>query len=233
MEDNFVALDGLSLPEAFQRFVLQDPTVMPVGQEVIRLEPSHRSVFEEGQAPGYFIDYRWPLKISSSELAFRFVSRPIYWLGDPLPKAPRIIKEAAEALCRRIEELRRVLIEGHLLATGTFTRTGAVTPIDSLQWGRETIEIDIQNGDLIEIVSNKPAVLWTGIRFFAAKRAQNKFKATKRVETIVTAKRDCTEWLIEEMLRSPNVRPAPKTQWWEAAQSKWGKRLSRRGFDGA
>ena len=40
MEDNFVALDGLSLPEAFQRFVLQDPTVMPVGQEVIRLEPS-------------------------------------------------------------------------------------------------------------------------------------------------------------------------------------------------
>ena len=39
MEDNFVALDGLSLPEAFQRFVLQDPTVMPVGQEVIRLEP--------------------------------------------------------------------------------------------------------------------------------------------------------------------------------------------------
>lgn len=233
MEDDFSALDGLSLPEAFRIFVLQHPSVLAIAKDVLRQHPNYRQVFEEGQTPGIYVDYRWPLKIEPSELAFRFVSKPIYWLDAPLPEAPQIVEQAAVILCDRLERLRALLIEGRLLATGTFVRTGTITPIDSLQWARETIEIDVKNGDLVELVKYKPVVLWSGIRFSAARQMKNKSKASSRVETTGVAKHECTEWLVGLMLESPDIRPQPKSYWWKLAQSKWENRLSRRGFDAA
>lgn len=135
-------LHGLSLIEGFKKFVLDDPEVVALSKPVVAADEGHAAVFRDGQAPGPFVDFHWPLDLSASEIAFRFVSLPHG--DDPTPSAA--ICAVSKALADRIGALREILAGGKLVAFGTFADTGIEGPIGRLQWLRSGISIDVSNG---------------------------------------------------------------------------------------
>ncbi len=76
-------MHGLSLAEAFQRFVLNHPDVVPLANAAMKLDRSYEGVFREGQYPGHYVKFSWPLDISAEDLAIDFV-RPFIFSLDRL-----------------------------------------------------------------------------------------------------------------------------------------------------
>src|SRR6266498_3379952 len=73
-------LFGLSLADAFRKFVLDDPRVIAVGRSLVQQERMYGEVFSEGHYPGPWIDYGWRLDVTQDELAFQFVRPIIFWI---------------------------------------------------------------------------------------------------------------------------------------------------------
>jgi hypothetical protein len=161
-------LVGLSLCDAFQKLVLDDSKIIGLGKLVVGEDDRHRSVFTEGQYPGWYLTYQWPLDIEVDDLAFDFV-RPIVFSipGPPLPKASVAMRDVAAAIVEKLQTLRRMLVSGEIVANGTFEKTGSFGPIHRLQWARRGLSIDIKSGDLFQEIDRKDAVQWTGLIFEA------------------------------------------------------------------
>jgi hypothetical protein len=66
-------LNGLSLAEAFRKFVINDPEVVALAKRLLKAESRHSAVFHEGQVPGPFVSFHWPIDATASALEFRFV----------------------------------------------------------------------------------------------------------------------------------------------------------------
>jgi hypothetical protein len=164
-------LHGMTLAQAFRRFVLDDPEVAAVGQLVIS-QHGHADVFLRGQCPGPFVDYRWPLATNPSELAHHFVWVIIHFVGEPDPGPPPIIEHAARLLVGRIERLKRALVGGRVIARGTFAASGTVLEIDSLQWMRENMWIDVVNSDLCSGIYARAEPVWTGVSLIATSKGR-------------------------------------------------------------
>ena len=115
-------LHGLSLIEGFKEFVLNDPEVVALSKHVVAAHKGHAAVFRDGQAPGPFIDFHWPLDLSASEIAFRFVSLPTG--DDPTPSAAiSAVSRAKRAILDWLAVRRRVLLRRRRkgrLATGSY-----------------------------------------------------------------------------------------------------------------
>lgn len=156
-------LFGCSLAQAFQRFVLEDPEVAFLGKRIVLQERRHQEVFREGQFPGRMVDFAWPLDLTSKDLAYNFVRAPFLIAGEPLPQAPASIQQVASIMVDRFLALKRNLVDGRVIARGTFVRTGIVGTIDPLQWSRHGASIDVRNSDLLLQENYKPVPLWTGI----------------------------------------------------------------------
>jgi hypothetical protein len=152
-------LNGLSLTEAFRRYVIGDPEVAALAKRVLKTDPSESAVFLEGQAPGPFIGFHWPLDLTASALAFRFVSLPT---GDPRTPSTAI-SAVSEVLADRIAALRDILGGGKVVAFGTFLLTGIEGPIGRKQWIRRGMSIDVSNGDLCEDQDHRAIPKWTGL----------------------------------------------------------------------
>jgi hypothetical protein len=60
-----------------------------------------------------------------------------------------------------------------------------------------------------------------------------KSKAVEAVKTRQQAWRECSEWLEEEMRKSPGHKPFPKPHWRAEAAARWRTLLSHRAFDDA
>ena len=161
-EDAAARLSGCSIVQAFRKCVLQDPEVTTSSKR-LRDYTRHRSVFEEGQFPGPMIDYRWPLDLTAEGLAYDFVRIGIMFIGDPLPKASPEIEHTATIMVDRWQRLRQRLIDGELMARGTYAQSGELRPIDQYQWARQGLSIEVQSGDLIEFENRKAIVRWSGI----------------------------------------------------------------------
>jgi hypothetical protein len=149
-------LFGLSLSEAFRQFVLEDPEISALGKMIVEQEGSHVEVFRDGQYPGPIVDFVWPLDVSASDLVFQFV-RPVVIMipGPPIPKGSDAIQRVSSALADRLQSLRRMLIDGQIVAHGTFVNTGTFGPINRLQWARSGLSIDVKSGDLLHEVNKK------------------------------------------------------------------------------
>ena len=160
---NAQALDGLSLAEAFARCVLNDPAVLSLAVLVTQRDKTHMSVFREGRYPSRYIEYAWPLDISPDDLAFQFVRPVAFYIGEPLPIASREILDVSTILVARIREIKSLLTSGSVIARGTFAKTGLVSDVGRLEWGRREIYIDVQNSDLLETHRNEPVVKWSGL----------------------------------------------------------------------
>lgn len=237
-------LHGLSLIEGFKKFVLDDPEVVALSKPVVAADEGHAAVFRDGQAPGPFVDFHWPLDLSASEIAFRFVSLPHG--DDPTPSAA--ICAVSKALADRIGALREILAGGKLVAFGTFADTGIEGPIGRHQWIRGGISIDVSNGDLCEGQDYRALPKWTGLSLrlpdvplpanqsqngTASKVADVPLKAKTQIQTKENCRLECVVWLTEIMSASREYRTESKKKLWAKAQRKWPKKFGWRAFETA
>lgn len=155
-------LNGLSLAEAFSKYVLGDPDVTALAALVLKQDEAYMAIFREGRYPGPYVEYAWPLDITADELAYQFVRPVVYFLG-PDPTISKEIRDVSAALVARIGMIRELLTSGKIIARGTFARTGIVSEVARLQWARRESYIDVQNSDLLEDDHGKHVVKWSGL----------------------------------------------------------------------
>jgi hypothetical protein len=113
-----VYLNGLSLTEAFRRYVLNDPEVVALAKCLSLTGGGKSAVLVEGQAPGGIVDYHWPLDATTASLEYRFVASHLTIVGDPDPVPSAMISRVSEALASRLGGLRYVLESGTISAFG-------------------------------------------------------------------------------------------------------------------
>jgi hypothetical protein len=237
-------LNGLSLTEAFRRYVIGDPEVVALAKRVLKTDPGESAVFLEGQAPGPFVDFHWSLDATSSAIAFRFVASPLVIIGDPLPTPSEAISAVSEVLADRIGALRDVLVGGKVVAFGTAMQTGIEGPIGRLQWIRSGISIDVSRGDLCDGQDHRAVPKWTGLSLrlpdasLSPNQSQNgpplkivevPRKAKAQIPTKEKCRVDCVAWL-ETMMSNPEIVPRSIDDLWAEAQLKWPNKLSKRAF---
>jgi hypothetical protein len=156
-------LDGLSLAEVFDRYVLNDPAVVSLAAFVTQQNNMYTNVFREGQYPGPYVKYAWPLDITPDELAFQFVRPVVFFTDEPDPVISKEILDVSTILVARIREIKTLLTAGSVIARGTFAKTGLVSDVGRLEWARREICIDVQNSDLLETDRDDPIVKWSGL----------------------------------------------------------------------
>jgi hypothetical protein len=241
-------LHGLSLIEGFKKLVLNDPEVVALSKPVVAADKGHAAVFRDGQAPGPFIDFHWPLDSTASAIAFRFVASPLIIIGDAIATPSSAIVAVSEVLADRIARLRGFLVNGEIAAFGTFVQWGLEVPIGRLQWTRSGISIDVSNGDLCEGQDHRAVPKWTGVSLrlpdvplpsnqlhngTASKVADVPRKARAQIEIKEKCRVECLAWLEGIMRASPKIRKFSRGELWVQAQRKWPKKLSERKFDEA
>jgi hypothetical protein len=237
-------LHGLSLIEGFQKFVLKDPEVVALGMHVLAADKLHTAVFRDGQAPGPFVDFHWPLDSTASAIAFQFVASPIIFIGDPIATPSPAILAVSEVLADRIARLRDLLANGEIAAFGTFAQSGLEIPIGRLQWTRSGISIDVSKGDLCDGQDYRAVPKWTGLSLrlpdvqLTANQPQNvtgskaadvPHKARELIQTKDKCRVDCLAWLVG-MMSDPRIVPRSREDLWAEAQLKWPNKLSKRAF---
>jgi hypothetical protein len=157
-------LFGLSLSDAFRQFVLEDPEISALGKMIVEEDGRHVEVFSKGQYPGPYVDFGWPLDVSASDLVFQFVRPVVFFVpGPPLPEGSEAVHRVSSLLAAKLRSLRRMLINGLVVAHGTFVNTGMFGPINRLQWARSGLLIDVKSGDLLQEINNRAAVQWSGL----------------------------------------------------------------------
>jgi hypothetical protein len=70
-----------------------------------------------------------------------------------------------------IGSIKELLTSGGIVGCGTYAKTGIVGNIARLEWARREMYFDVKNSDLLETVSNKTVVKWSGITLHAAAAA--------------------------------------------------------------
>jgi hypothetical protein len=224
-------LAGLSLAEAFRRYVLEDPEVVAAGEALA----DHRGVFSEGHYPALTVSYLWPTCFKVSELASAFAST-IWFLDEPIPKPLEAHVRAAEVFTDRWGAICTLLQGGALVGKGCFNASGCEEVIVPAQWSRPSGLVDVRNGDLLEGPRHQALVRWTGIVLSARPMNPKRVdavptRATQRAVTTIAARNACKEWLAGHMRSSPLEKIASKNVWWQKAQEKWPGSLSRDAFD--
>ncbi|MCK1417632.1 hypothetical protein IVB55_32770 [Bradyrhizobium sp. CW4] len=236
-------LGGLPLAEAFHRHVIQDDEIAEIGRRIMQVQRGNSDVFLEGQFPGAFVNFHWPLHISAADIAYAFVSSPVTFLDRPLPTPSELESAASKLIADRFAALVNYLAQGQLIAVGTFNATGVEGPIGTGQWRRADLVIDVKNSAICEMKDHRPVALWTGVclqlhdqhpsneQFVVSlPNAEEPTRARKQIQTKENSRRQCVDWL-GAMMSDPSVSPLTNTQLWRDAKSKWPKTLSKREFD--
>jgi hypothetical protein len=151
---------GMGLADTFRKFVLEDPEVGALN--ALLRDPS---ALNNGVWPGPSGGLHWPLNITSDALAFAYVDSFFTDTGRPLPTPSLEHREIAAALVDRLSALRDILASGLVTAKGTFSQTGEIVLIDSLQWKRDGIFVHALNGDLCAEQKHTHVPIWTGVSF--------------------------------------------------------------------
>jgi len=235
-------LNGLSLADAFHRYVLDDPEVVALGKRVVKTAKRHADVFRDGMFPGPLNDSHWPLDATAESIEYSFVPQSPsvdHWL--PTPSA--MISAVSAVLADRIQGLRNVLASGSICAFGA-SQTGIEGPIGRLQWLRSGISIDVRNGDLCDGQDHRAVPKWTGVSLrlpdaaLPANQPQNgapskiaeiRSKARAQTQTKEKCRVECVAWL-EGMMSNPEIVPRSKHDVWAEAQLKWPNKLAYRAF---
>ena len=161
-------LHELSLSEAFHKYVLNDPEVVPLAEAAMRTRQDYESTFREGKFPGDIVKFAWPLDITASDLACQFVSSILLNSNGSEPDAPPAVKTVSVVIVDRLKALRDLLTFGRVIARGTFSKTGEIKTVGRLEWARRDVLIDVQNSDLLDIENGKSFVKWSGLSLEAA-----------------------------------------------------------------
>jgi hypothetical protein len=156
-------LVGLTLGEAFFKCVLQDPEVRVLAKELPGEEIQHASIIDEGQCPGIYVEYNWPLDVTANDLAYEFVRPILIDLDEPLPKPSVEIVRWCEVVVDRLCALLSLVSSGKLVASGTHVATGNLVSIDRYQWKRRGLLLDVRNSDIWDAQIHPPILRWTGL----------------------------------------------------------------------
>lgn len=240
-------LNGLSLADAFRRYVLDDPEVVALGKRVVKTTKRHAHVFRDGMFPGPLAEFHWPLDATAESLEFSFVPESTsvdHW--PPTPSA--MISAVSAALADRIQGLRNVLASGSICGFGAFAQTGVEGLIGRLQWRRPGISIDVSRGDLCEVQDHRAVPKWTGVSLrlpdaplppnqphngTAPKAAEIPRQAKAQVQTKENCRLECVAWLTEIMSASREYRTQSKKKLWAEAEQKWPTKFGWRAFETA
>jgi hypothetical protein len=160
-------LANRALVDACLSFVFGDPEVRSLAKRLLKTEPAHAATFQDGQYPGLYIEYTWPVDINASDLAWQFVKPGIFDVSARLPEASDAVNNVSRVLADRWQALRAILVGGKILARGTFVKTGTVSVIDPPQWARQKLWVDVRSGDLLEEKDDKLVPRWTGLMLTA------------------------------------------------------------------
>lgn len=232
-------LDGLTIAEAFRKHVLEHEEVADLGRKV---SPSNSAVFSEGQFPGWFVDFHWPLHATAETIAYAFVRQPIVFLGDPLPSPSDQETAVSSRLAERIDSFTNLLVRRDLVAIGTVAATGLEAPIGRGQWTRSDLLIDVQNSAVCEMRDHRPVAVWTGVwlqlpepqpviteRAVAEPKTNEPTRARKQIQTKEKSRRQCLDWLFA-LMSDLTIEPMTNDQLWNEAETRWLETLSKREF---
>jgi hypothetical protein len=161
-------------------------------------------------------------------------------------------KAVQRVMAQRFGRLVRYISEGSLSTEAIPSNGGVAVRIPRSLWQRDRTYIDLENGDVLELESraadhaaalSRP--IYKGVMLI--KRipdsvviepetpAETSDQLTGPSAVVITPKttsRDaCRKWLVEEMRRSPDKRPAPKEAYRKQALDRWEGSLSSRMFD--
>ena len=140
-------LDGMSLKDAFWRFVLHDPEVKFLGRKAIKANPDLKRVYMEGWCYPYGCQ-EWPVAFAQGALAGgRSPNSPIGYLADPLPQE---VQRAADVVCLRFSVLLTLLTHGNLEAVGDPVRSRGPDRILPAIWSHPAYFLDAKNGDVLQ-----------------------------------------------------------------------------------
>jgi hypothetical protein len=237
-------LNGQSLSEVFRRYIIRDPEIASLAKRVLKESDRHSAVFQEGQIPGWFVDFHWPLETTASELEFRFVDSPVVMAGYRLPAPSTAISKVSKVLADRLRGLRNLLVSGRVVAFGTFVQTGVEGPIGRLQWTRSGISIEVESGDLCQGEDYRAVPKWTGVDLrlpeasnpanLASKGPTQKIgEAAPEVKTQNQTKEksrlECLAWL-QGLMSNPDIAPRSKENLWNEVRLKWPGKITKRAF---
>lgn len=233
--------DGLAIAEAFRKHVFNEE-VADLGRKASEKRACNSAVFLEGQFPGPFVDFHWPLHATAESIAYAFVRLPVIFLGEQLPSPSEQEIAVSSQLADRIGSFRTLLQRGHLIAVGTVAATGLEAPIGRGQWARPDLLLDVQNSAVCEMRDHRPVALWTGVWLRVPEQlvvipqpsvgeanADKPTKARKQIQTKDKSRRQCLDWLFA-MMSDPTIEPMTNDQLWNEAEAKWPETLSKREF---
>jgi hypothetical protein len=144
-------LNGLTLAEAFRRYVLADCEVSTLSSRLLQIDRERFSaVFGEGRYPGYSMDFHWPLDATGKDIAFSFNRRSSVMVmqDGPLLKPSELEVTVSSVLADRIRDMVDRLAGGDIIAVGAFVTTGIEQTIACGQWKRAGLSIEVRNSDL-------------------------------------------------------------------------------------
>lgn len=149
--DRVCFLDGMSLKDAFWRFVLGDPEVRLRAARAISVAPEQDLMFNR--------DRRHPRGISEWGLGFqRRDTHPRHIRRSPIgilsgPPHPNVVK-AEFVLMRRFGALLEPLERGELIASGDPVRPGERPEIAAAVWSHRAYAFDAIHGDILTVKVN-------------------------------------------------------------------------------
>jgi hypothetical protein len=161
---------GLSLAQAFKKFVLEDPEFAALASYAVRFDKAAKSMLQEGKfARQVTFDWQWPIDLTPFA-NFVDVINDAYSFGVRRQVIGEQPQEACEVLRDRYERLLRLCRSGEVVARGTHVLSGIVGEIDVQQWSRSSGWIDTRSGDFLEEIDNKLVARWTGLSFLAPRK---------------------------------------------------------------
>ena len=232
-------LNGLSLADAFRRYVIWDCEVSAMEQRILGISVGSWMMFIDGRFPSAEGRPFWPLHANVNTIVFAFMSTHPPTSGGPREEEIT----TARVLAERVAALIDLLTRGEIEAFGTFAATGVEGAIGRGQWVRKDICLDVRNSDICEKRHTEYVATWTGIRLQLPNRRQSQdhlvaaefaprepVKAKKQIQAKNKSKQECSAWLISTM-SNPAVAPRSRDALWADARKTWPHTLSRREFD--
>jgi hypothetical protein len=165
---------GLSLADAFKRFVLDDPLLMQKRQRIVEIDAYWRATLETGRFPNSLFGWVWPVKFEALQKKWR--NRNV----SDLANLAEEIRAAFDVLIDRYASLIELFRSGAVVVSGTFAANGDWSPIPQTQWVRSTAWVEIRDGDYCEKQRLKFQPMWKSLVIERARDVSATISASNR-----------------------------------------------------
>jgi hypothetical protein len=167
---------------------------------------------------------------------------------------PKEIRSYHDTVFLRAETLIEILHSGQVIGVG-HTVDGSSVRIRQSIWRHPGFYVEPQTGDVYDASTHPMTRMWSGVAFEqgvpvtsqvsreADRGSMNTItcdsqpeplsgppRSVARVQTKITARKECVAWLTDLMRSSPEKRTHTKKALWEMARAKWPGKLSERAF---